>query len=131
MTYKQSQALGGHVREGERSQIAIFYKSFSKTVESPVTGDATDEMRRVLRSYAVFNADQIDGLPEKFYPRAPSASSPPTTRYRIARSASSMPFRRGFTSAAIAPSTTALPTASRCRRRVVFHPRVFRLDVGA
>ncbi|WP_443019165.1 zincin-like metallopeptidase domain-containing protein [Sphingobium sp. EP60837] len=24
-------------------------------------------MRRVLRSYAVFNADQIEGLPEKFY----------------------------------------------------------------
>src|SRR3546814_8711487 len=68
MTYKQSQALGGQVREGERSQIAIFYKSYSKIVESPVTGDTTDEMRRVLRSYAVFNADQIEGLPEKFYP---------------------------------------------------------------
>jgi antirestriction protein ArdC len=76
MTYKQSQALGGQVREGERSQIAIFYKSYSKTVESPVTGDATDEMRRVLRSYAVFNADQIDGLPEKFYPRPVSVVAP-------------------------------------------------------
>lgn len=61
MTYKQAQALGAQVREGERSQIAIFYKSYSKTVESPVTGDSTDETRRVLRSYAVFNADQIDG----------------------------------------------------------------------
>src|SRR3546814_17237013 len=76
MTYKQSQALGGQVREGERSQIAIFYKSYSKTVESPVTGDATDEMRRVLRSYAVLNADQIDGLPEKFYPCAVSVVAP-------------------------------------------------------
>src|SRR3546814_11151788 len=76
MTYKQSQALGGQVREGERSQIAIFYKSYSKTVESPVTGDATDEMRRVLRSYAVFNADQIDGLPEKFYPCPVSVVAP-------------------------------------------------------
>lgn len=61
MTYKQAQALGGQVRQGERSQIAIFYKSYSKTVESVVTGDTTDEMRRVLRSYAVFNCDQIDG----------------------------------------------------------------------
>ncbi|MDI1297509.1 MAG: ArdC-like ssDNA-binding domain-containing protein, partial [bacterium] len=76
MTYKQSQALGGQVREGERSQIAIFYKSYSKTVESPVTGDATDEMRRVLRSYAVFNTDQIDGLPEKFYPCPVSVVAP-------------------------------------------------------
>lgn len=76
MTYKQAQALGAQVREGERSQIAIFYKSYSKTVESPVTGDATDEMRRVLRSYAVFNADQIDGLPERFHP-SPLSIVPP------------------------------------------------------
>lgn len=76
MTYKQSQALGAQVREGERSQIAIFYKSYSKTVESPITGDATDEMRRVLRSYAVFNGDQIDGLPERFRPAAVSAVPP-------------------------------------------------------
>ena len=76
MTYKQAQALGGRVREGERSQIAIFYKSYSKTVESPLTGDATDEMRRVLRSYAVFNADQIDGLPARFHP-SPFCIVPP------------------------------------------------------
>ena len=56
MTYKQAQALGGQVREGERSQIAIFYKCYSKTVESPRYRGATDEMRRVLRSYAVFNS---------------------------------------------------------------------------
>ena len=79
MTYKQAQALGAQVREGERSQIAIFYKSYSKTVESPVTGDATDEMRRVLRSYAVFNADQIDGLPERFHPSPLSIVPPPDT----------------------------------------------------
>lgn len=76
MTYKQAQALGGQVREGERSQIAIFYKSYSKTVESPVTGEATDEMRRVLRAYAVFNCDQIDGLAADFYP-SPVAIVPP------------------------------------------------------
>ena len=77
MTYKQAQALGGQVREGERSQIAIFYKSYSKTVESVVTGDATDELRRVMRSYAVFNADQIDGLPERFRPSPLGLVPPP------------------------------------------------------
>ena len=76
MTYKQARALGAQVREGERSQIAIFYKSYSKTVESVVTGDTTDEMRRVLRSYAVFNCDQIDGLPAVFYPSPVSAVFP-------------------------------------------------------
>jgi len=76
MTYKQAQALGGQVREGERSQIAIFYKSYSKTVESVVTGDTTDEMRRVLRSYAVFNCDQIDGLSAEYYPSRMSVVPP-------------------------------------------------------
>lgn len=79
MTYKQAQALGAQVREGERSQIAIFYKSYSKTVESPVTGDSADETRRVLRSYAVFNADQIDGLPDRFRPSPLSVVPPADT----------------------------------------------------
>lgn len=76
MTYKQAQALGGQVREGERSQIAIFYKSYRATVASVVTGDTADEMRRVLRSYAVFNCDQIDGLSPDFYPPPVNAVPP-------------------------------------------------------
>ncbi|MWC45635.1 ArdC family protein [Sphingomonas carotinifaciens] len=83
MTYRQAQALGGQVREGERSQIAIFYKSYSKAVTSAVTGDTSDEMRRVLRSYAVFNCDQIDGLSPDFYP--PPASAVPAADQLPAR----------------------------------------------
>src|SRR3546814_3295354 len=50
MTYRQAQALGGQVRDGERAQFAIFYKSYTKSVESPVRpGEALDEQRRVLR----------------------------------------------------------------------------------
>src|SRR3546814_16203845 len=53
MTYRQAQALGGQVRDGERSQFAIFYKSYTKSVESPVRpGEALDEQSRVLRSSA-------------------------------------------------------------------------------
>src|SRR3546814_13176854 len=71
MTYRQAQALGGQVRDGERSQFAIFYKSYTKSVESPVRpGEALDEQRRVLRSYAVFSADQIDGLAADYHPAA-------------------------------------------------------------
>lgn len=76
MTYKQAQALGGQVREGERSQIAIFYKSYSETVKSPVAGDSSDEMHRVLRSYAVFNCDPIDGLGADYHP-SPVTAVPP------------------------------------------------------
>ncbi len=62
MTYRQCQALGGQVRKGEKSTIAIFYKSYTKEVEN-AEGEADTENRRVLKAYAVFNADQCDGLP--------------------------------------------------------------------
>lgn len=76
MTYKQAAALGAQVREGERAQFAIFYKSYTKTVAAPLTGALTDEQRHVLRSYAVFNGDQIDNLPDIYRP-TPIAAVPP------------------------------------------------------
>ena len=51
MTYNQAKSLGAQVRKGEKSTIAIFYKSYTKEVEAPVTGEKTDEARRVLKAY--------------------------------------------------------------------------------
>ena len=70
MTYNQAKALGAQVRKGEKSTIAIFYNSYTKEVEAPDTGEKTDEARRVLKAYPVFNADQVEGLPERFHPAA-------------------------------------------------------------
>lgn len=70
MTYAQAQALGGQVRKGEKSTIAIFYKSYTKSVEQPEIGETVDEARRVLKAYAVFNADQVEGLAPHFHPAA-------------------------------------------------------------
>lgn len=69
MTYAQAAKLGGQVRKGEKSTIAIFYKSYAKEVEAPDTGETSEESRRVLKAYPVFNVDQIDGLPERFHSR--------------------------------------------------------------
>jgi antirestriction protein ArdC len=70
MTYNQAKELGAQVRKGEKSTIAIFYKSYTKEVEAPDTGEKTDESRRVLKAYPVFNGDQVEGLPEHFHPAA-------------------------------------------------------------
>ena len=56
------------MRKGEKSTIAIFYKSYSKEVDANEAGEVCEESRRVLRAYAVFNADQIEGLPERYHP---------------------------------------------------------------
>ena len=58
MTYRQAGELGGQVRKGEKATIAVFYKSYTKEVEDPQTGEPGEEARRVLKSYPVFNADQ-------------------------------------------------------------------------
>lgn len=68
MTYAQANKLDAQVRKGEKSTIAIFYKSYSKEVEASETGETQEESRRVLRAYAVFNVDQIEGLPERYHP---------------------------------------------------------------
>ncbi len=65
MTYRQCQKLGGQVRKGEKATIAIFYKSYDKQIEGD-DGEEGTEKRRVLKAYAVFNADQCDGLPEMY-----------------------------------------------------------------
>jgi antirestriction protein ArdC len=70
MTYNQAKGLGAQVRRHEKSTIAIFYKSYTKEVEAPDTGEKSDEARRVLKAYPVFNADQVEGLPERYYPAA-------------------------------------------------------------
>lgn len=70
MTYNQASKLGGQVRKGEKSTIAIFYKSYTKEVESSEPGDVNEETRRVLKAYPVFNADQVEDLPTRFHPAA-------------------------------------------------------------
>lgn len=62
MTYKQAQELGGQVRKGEKSATVVKIGRFEKKNEE--TGEK--EERGFARAYRVFNADQIEGLPEEF-----------------------------------------------------------------
>ena len=74
MTYRQAEALGGQVRRHEKCTYAVLYKTIDardvKDGDGLVDGDdgeATGKTRRILRSFAVFNADQIDGLPATYH----------------------------------------------------------------
>lgn len=79
MTYRQSQLLGGQVRKGERGTVAIFYRAY-QAKEADEGDDAEGpRTRRVLKSFTVFNACQIDGLPGRFFPE-PRPLPPPTER---------------------------------------------------
>lgn len=73
LTFRQAVALGAHVRKGERGAHVVYYGQSRRTVIFE-GGDETDDAYRFLKAYAVFNADQIDGLPDAF--RAPALISP-------------------------------------------------------
>lgn len=62
MTYNQAKALGGHVKKGEKSAPVVYYDTFSKE-------DDNGEEKKIpfLKSYSVFNVEQIEGLPASFY----------------------------------------------------------------
>ena len=61
MTFKQALELGGAVRKGETGSTVVFASRFEKT-ETDASGDAVDREIPFLKSYTVFNAEQIDGL---------------------------------------------------------------------
>jgi antirestriction protein ArdC len=68
MTYRQAGALGGQVRKGERGALVVYADRIRKTE----TGDNGEEVERdipFMKGYTVFNAEQVDGLPERFYAR--------------------------------------------------------------
>ena len=58
MTYKQAQAVGGQVRKGEHGTTAIFYTILEKENE-----DGEIDQIPMLKTFNVFNVEQIDGLP--------------------------------------------------------------------
>jgi len=89
-TFKQALAMKACVRKGERGSFVVYYTEVGdksdgdgKPSRAPksmgANGDETGETRRILRGYTVFNAEQIEGLPETFY--APS-EKPAVSRTR-------------------------------------------------
>jgi antirestriction protein ArdC len=81
MTYRQSQLLGGQVRKGERGTLAIFYRAYQAEEADEEDEGVGRRTRRFLKSFTVFNACQIDGLPARFFPE-PRPLLPPSERDR-------------------------------------------------
>lgn len=63
LTYKQASDMGGQVRKGEHAEIGIFYKPWESTDTNSDTGETETTRGAVLKSFRVFNLDQIDGIP--------------------------------------------------------------------
>lgn len=86
LTFQQARERGAHVRRGEAGTPIVFFKMLdlkSKGGEGgttrPASNDATArKVIPLLRSFTVFNAAQVDGLPKSFtvLPAPPEGWSP-------------------------------------------------------
>ena len=84
VTFRQAKDLGACVRKGERSSLVVYYGTAkargaedgdanpaggrSRPIEAGGEAGAGVGAYRFLKSYRVFNADQIDGLGETYHP---------------------------------------------------------------
>ena len=73
MTYRQAASIGAQVRRGERATHIVFAKT-AKKKERDDLGREVEVILPVRRVYAVFNCDQIDGLPAKYAPDIPDVN---------------------------------------------------------
>lgn len=71
MTFKQALELGAHVRKGEHGSLVVYADRITKTEEGE-NGEDVERSIPFLKSYTVFNVEQIQGLPERYAAKAPA-----------------------------------------------------------
>jgi antirestriction protein ArdC len=69
MTYRQAAELGGQVRRGEKGSLVVYGSRFTRR-EAGDDGQELEYEVPFLKSYSVFNCEQIDGLPARYYAKA-------------------------------------------------------------
>lgn len=69
LTFQQAKELGGHVKKGEHGSPVVYASTFKKT-DTTEQGDESEQEIPFLKQYTVFNVEQIDDLPERFYQKA-------------------------------------------------------------
>lgn len=70
LTYQQARALGANVRKGESGTEVVLFKMLDTEANKPVpvAHEGGRKVIPLIRSFVVFNAAQIDGLPEGLLP---------------------------------------------------------------
>lgn len=70
MTFNQAKELKAHVRAGERSTPAVYAGKIARREAREDGGEEKEKEIFFLKTYAVFNVEQIEGLPPHFYAAA-------------------------------------------------------------
>ena len=107
LTFRQAQALGGHVRKGQHGTTVVYADRFIPDDGKRRAAQSGGEARAVpfLKRFTVFNTDQIDDLPDAIATAAPPP--PPGTiepRVEALIKATGIDFRIGGNRAFYNPS---------------------------
>jgi antirestriction protein ArdC len=78
MTFRQATELGAHVRKGEKGSLVVYANAITKT-EADDNGEETERAIHFMKGYTVFNAEQVEGLPEIYYAK-PEVKTTPVER---------------------------------------------------
>ena len=70
MTFRQAIELNAHVRKGERGSLVVYANAITCTEHDEDTDEDFEREIRYLKGYTVFNVEQIDGLPDRYYAKA-------------------------------------------------------------
>ena len=75
MTYRQAQALGAHVRKGEKGTLVDYADTITRNEEND-RGEQVERSIPFMKGYTAFNVEQIEGLPAHFYARSQTFRNP-------------------------------------------------------
>jgi antirestriction protein ArdC len=78
MTFRQASELNSHVRKGEKGSLVVFANAITRTEHDDKTGQDVEREIPYMKGYAVFNVEQIEGLPEIYYAKAAPTLDPVT-----------------------------------------------------
>ena len=113
LTFKQATELRANVRKGEHGSLVVYADKIVRTETDTATGEEAERAIPFMKGYTVFNAEQIDGLPEHFYAK-PAPRVDTIERIAAPKGFSQTPERPSAT-AELWPIIMSRKTSCRCR----------------
>jgi antirestriction protein ArdC len=81
ITFRQAKAeWNAHVRRGEKGSLIVYASSIHKVERNQETGEESERSIPFLKGYTVFNAEQIEGLPDIFLAKPSTKFKSPIDR---------------------------------------------------
>lgn len=112
LTFRQAAELGANVRKGERGTSIIFFK-MAEFATAPVGPDGpSSRVVPLMRSFVVFNAAQLEGLPER-HQRLVAVPWDPLAEAEVVLDASGAVIHHGGSRACYVPSIDVIHMPSR------------------